>query len=116
MEVKINFIEPLFERVEGYSKTSFELFKLKALDKTAALTGTLVSRGAMILVISMFGMLANIGLALWLGDLLGRSYYGFFCVAGFYGITAALLYLFLDDPIRRRVSNAVIAQMMNRNR
>ena len=35
MEDKVNLLEPLLEKVEAYSKTSFELIRLKALDKTA---------------------------------------------------------------------------------
>ncbi|OFY91885.1 MAG: hypothetical protein A3K10_05805, partial [Bacteroidetes bacterium RIFCSPLOWO2_12_FULL_31_6] len=86
MENKIVFIEPLFERAEAYGKTSYELIKLKAVDKTSDVLSTFVSRGAVILVLSMFIVIVNIGIALFLGDLLGKSYYGFFCVAGFYGI------------------------------
>ena len=28
--------------------------------------------------------LVNVGLSLWIGELLGKAYYGFFAVAGFY--------------------------------
>jgi hypothetical protein len=83
MEDKINFIEPLFEKAEEYGKTSCELFKLKALDKTTQVISTFVSRGAVVLFLSMFNVIVNIGIALWLGDILGKPYYGFFCVAGF---------------------------------
>ncbi len=42
MEDKLNFIEPLFERVEEYGKTSYELFKLKTIDKTSNILSTFV--------------------------------------------------------------------------
>ena len=54
MENRSIFIEPLLERVEEYGKTSFELYKLKAISQTAKLVSTLVSRGAVVLMLSMF--------------------------------------------------------------
>jgi len=113
MENKITFIEPLFEKAEAYGKTSYELIKLKAVDKTAEVVSTLVSRGAAILVLSMFIVIVNIGIALWLGDLFGKSYYGFFCVAGFYAIIGGVLYFFLHNRIKKNVSNSIISQMLN---
>ena len=54
METKLNLIEPLLERAEVYGKTSFELLKLKSLDKTADLASTLVSRSLFTLIVSFF--------------------------------------------------------------
>ena len=113
MEDRIHFIEPLFERAEAYGKTSYELFKLKALDRTAAVVSTVVSRGAVLIVLSMCIMISNIGAALWLGDLLGKSYDGFFCVAGFYGIIGGVLYFFMHNRIKKSVSNSIISQLLN---
>ncbi len=113
MEDKLNHIEPLFERAEEFGKTSLELIKLKAMDKTAEIVSTSVSRGAVILFFSMFTVIVNIGIALWLGDILGKSYYGFFCVAGFYGVIGSVLYFFMHDWIKKRVSNSLISQMLN---
>ncbi len=112
MADKLIFIQPLLERAEAYGKTSYELIKLKAVDKTADITSTLVSRGAVVLVLSMFIVIVNIGIALWLGDILGKSYYGFFCIAGFYGIVGGVLYFFMHDTIKKRVSNSLISQML----
>lgn len=113
MEDRINFIEPLVERAEEYGKTSLELLKLKAVDKTAELTSTFISRGVVVLVLSIFIVFMNIGLALWLGDLLGKAYFGFICVAGFYGIIGSVLYFFMHNWIKKRVSNSIILQLLN---
>lgn len=113
MENKVVFMEPLLERAETYGKTSYELIKLKAVDKTSDVLSTLVSRGASILMISMFIVIVNIGIALWLGDLFGKSYYGFFCVAGFYAVIGGILYFFLHNRIKKAVSNSIITQMLN---
>jgi hypothetical protein len=113
MEDKLTSIEPLIARLEEYGKTSFELVKLRALSKTAAVVSVFASRATVVLALSLFIVTINIGAALWLGDLLGKSYYGFFCVAGFYCIAVLILYFFLHDPIKRRINRLVILHLFN---
>jgi Na+/melibiose symporter-like transporter len=112
-EDKIIFMEPLFARAEEFGKTSLELLKLKTLDKTAALVSTLISRGAAVLILSLFTIIVNIGIALWLGDVFGKSYYGFFCVAAFYGIIGLILCLFTHKWVKKSISESIITQMLN---
>ena len=112
MEAKANLIEPLLERAEQYSKTSFELLKLKSLDKTADVTSTLISRLLLIIVLSLFALTLNIAIALWLGDILGKNYYGFLVVASFYGLVGIILF-FIHPLIKARINNSIIAQMLN---
>lgn len=106
-------LEPLFEKVENYVKVSFELYKLKTLKKSASIGSTIVSRGIVVILISIFIVTLNIGVALWVGDLLGKSYYGFFCVAGFYALAGVIVYFFMHKSIKKRVSNFIISQLMN---
>ncbi len=113
MEYPKNFIEPLIVRVEEYGSTSFELFKLKALSLSTKLLSTFISRSIFILSLSMFLVVSTIGVSLWLGDLLGKSYYGFFCVAGFYAIVGVVLYFFLHNSIKRRISQTIITMSLN---
>jgi len=112
MEVT-NLIDPLLARAEAYGKTSYDLLKLKALDKTADVASTLISRGAVVLVLSIFIVLLNIGLSLWLGDVLGKSYYGFFCVAGFYALAGSILYFALHERLKIRIQNSLTKQMFS---
>lgn len=112
MEEKVNFLEPLFERAEIYGNTSYELFKLKALDKTTDVLSSLASRGITILVIVMFITVTNIGVSLLLGEILGKLYYGFFCVAGFYGILTLALHFFMHDWVKKIAGNSIISQML----
>ena len=113
MEDKMNFTEPIFERAEEYGKTSYKLFKLKAVDKTAEVVSTFISRAAVLLVHSMFILILTVGVALWLGDLLGKLYYGFFCVAGFYALIGGVLYFFMHNFIKRIISNSIITNLLN---
>lgn len=113
MDIKTNIMEPLLERVEIYGKTSYELVRLKAINKSAKIASILVSKVIIIFVLLISVISLNIGAALWLGDLIGRSYYGFFCIAGFYGIAGGVLYLILRRWIREKISNSIIIQLLN---
>lgn len=113
MESKATILELLIERAEAYGRSSYELYKLKVVDKTAEIMSMLILKGSAILLLSMFVFIINIGIAIWLGDLLGKLYYGFFCVAGFYGIIGSILYFSKNNWIKRRVSNSLISQILN---
>lgn len=112
METQTHSIELLLERAETYGKTSFELLKLKGLSKTADVTSSLLSRSIFILLLSFFAFTLNIGLALWIGEMLGKAYYGFFIVAGFYAVVSIVL-LIAHPNIKSSVKNTIIKQLFN---
>ncbi len=105
-------IESLFERVENYSKTTLELYKLQAIDKSADVVSSLVSRLAVFMAVALSILIINIGFALWIGEVLGNSYYGFFIIGGFYAIVAILINAFRHSLIKYPVSNSIITQML----
>lgn len=108
-------IEALFEKAEDYSKTTFELLKLNAIDKSAALLSTLAAKLVITIVMSMFVLTFNIALALLLGEILGKSYIGFFVVSVFYLFVALLIYSYQDEWVKEPLSNAIISQLQNKN-
>jgi hypothetical protein len=112
METQKTIIESLFERVEGYGKTTYELSKLKLLQTTINIVNTLVPRLSVIMMISLFALVLNIGIALFLGELLGKSYYGFFIVAGFYLVAGIILHFFLRKWIQKPISELIIKQSL----
>ncbi|MFY7964703.1 MAG: phage holin family protein [Chitinophagaceae bacterium] len=113
METTQNSIDVLLEKAEQYGKTSLELFKLKAIEKTSNTISKLVIYCIAASVLMMFAIAANIGLALWLGDLLNKTYYGFFCVAGFYFIVGCVLLFVMKNAIKTKVGNSIILKMLN---
>lgn len=113
MDNKTQLFEPLLEKVRNYAKTSFELYKLKTINKSVDIVSNSVSRIIAIILFSIFIVTANIGVSLWLGDLLGKSYYGFFCIAGFYGVIGTFVYFVFHKPIKKCVSNSMISQLLN---
>jgi hypothetical protein len=115
METPGNLLESLFERAEAYSKTTFELSKLKALETTTVVVTNLVSRLSVVVMVALFVLLSTIGVALFLGDLLGKAYYGFFIVAAFYLLSGIILYFFLQKWIKRPVSDLIITQALQQD-
>lgn len=112
MERKTTTLENLFDHVEQYGKTSFELYKHKAIYETAKLTSTLATRLILTIVVVLISLFASIGLALWLGDLLHKTYYGFFIVALLYALVWVILFLYKKSCLQTPMKNMVIKNMM----
>lgn len=91
MKDKVILIEVLFEKVESYTKTTLELYRLRAIDKITDVFATIASSLIIAVIIALFFILISIGLALYLGELLGKSYYGFFALSGFYALIALII-------------------------
>jgi hypothetical protein len=113
MEDYEKVIEALLAKAEEYGKTSFELAKLKALDKTSDVVSSLVPKLIVSLLIIIGFLFLNVGLAVWIGDLLGNLCFGFFVVAAFYGITGVIMHFFMQKWIKKIVRNGFIYQALN---
>lgn len=105
-------VELLFERTAAFANTTLELTKLRVLETTARVVTSLVTRISVILMLSMFLLIINIGIALFLGDLLGKTYYGFFIVAVFYLVIGFIFYSFLHKWIKKPLSELIIKQSL----
>lgn len=108
-------IEKLIEKAEVYSKTTLELCKYNAIYKAADVFSSLAIKIVIAIVVVLFSLMVNIGLALWIGKVLGSSYYGFFVVAAFYLLLALLIYWFRNQWIKNPVSNFIISQSLKKN-
>ena len=113
MEDKTSPVDTLFERAENFGKTSIELFKLKTIDKTSEIVSVLASKLIMIIIASLFFIILNIGIAIWLGEILGKSFYGFFVLSGFYALLAVVILIFRNRWIKRPIRNSIISQLIN---
>lgn len=112
METKVSLFEPLLEKAEQYSTDTFELLKLKSIDKAADLASSMASRLLLIIAISLFMLTLNIAVALWIGDSLGKNYYGFLIVAAFYLLIAIIIYI-VHPRIKTNMQNSIIKQILN---
>lgn len=112
METQTGLIAPLLDSVKEYSTTSFELLKLRSFNKTADVVSTLTSRLFLAMILAIFSITLTIAVALWLGDLTGKNYYGFLIVTAIYGIIGITIY-FMHPVIKARVNDSVITVLSN---
>jgi hypothetical protein len=112
LEERKELIEELFEKTEEYVKTNIQLAKYKAADKTGEIVGSLVAKATMVILGFFFLLMINIGIAFWLGQVLGRDHYGFMIVAGFYALLTLLVYIFRKAIIQTPISNTIITQIL----
>ncbi len=112
MEIKDDFVDPLLERAEAYSKTTFALVKLRAMDKVSDLVSMTILHLLLITIggIFMFGI--SVGLALWIGALLGKVYLGFMLLASCYAVLGLVLF-FSFTSIKARIQNTVLTTLID---
>jgi hypothetical protein len=112
MAENIKLVESLLESVNEYGKVSYELVKLKALDKTSDVVSSFISHSFVVVLIASFTLFFNLGIALWLGEIFGNISYGFFAVAAFYIISALLIHFFLHNWFKRIAGNYFIQKVL----
>jgi hypothetical protein len=112
MEEQENALENLLNRVEEYSRSGVELIKLKTIYKTSDVVSSVIPHSVVVILISSFLLFFNIGLALLLGEILGRPFYGFFTVAAFYILIGIVLHFFMHKWIKKNIRNYFINQML----
>ena len=102
----------LIKRLEDYSNSSIELLKLKAIGKGSELLASLITYRIICVGFTLFFLVLSAGLALWLGELLGKIYYEIFIMSGVYGIIALVLYG-LREKIKQNICNSIISKAFN---
>lgn len=112
MEENSKLIESILERTTEYGKTTLELVKLKALDKTTDAVSSLFPNSLVFAMVVIFMFFLNLGLALWLGELLGRVFFGFLIVAGFYGLLGLVVHFLLHKWLKKIAGNFFIKQVL----
>ncbi len=112
METPVRLIETLLERIEAFTKTSIELSKLQALRAFAAVATSFTSKMIVWISLSLGVITASIGLALWLGELMGKVYIGLFMVAGMYLLLGLIFHQFLHRWIRKPMSSMIISKAL----
>lgn len=105
-------IELLYQKVEKYSKTSFELLQLSTINKTSDILSSLAVVIALSILLAMFTLFMNIGISLYLGDLLHNYVLGFMIVAIFYFIIGIIFFFFRKSLIKTPIENLIISKFL----
>lgn len=106
-------IETLFKGAVDYGVTTLELTKLKAVEKVSDIGASLSSIIIAYTVIIFFILFASLGLAIWLGQIFGKIFLGFFTVAAVYGLLVILYQLFLGKWIKKLIGNYIIKKVLD---
>jgi uncharacterized membrane protein len=114
MEEKNNLLRSLLDVATDYGETSIELVRLKVLDKTTDLVSSLVPFSIVIILLVSFLLFVNLGIAFWLGEILGKTFYGFLVVAVFYLIAAIFIRIFLYKWIKRLVGDYMVKRLLKK--
>ncbi len=115
MNEPINTIEMMLKSIESYGRVSIELFRLKVVSLAAEIISSLFAMLIIGIIVLLFLMMMNIGLAIWLGKITGSEFEGFFIVGSFYGVIASMIFLFRNKWIKSPVQQAFITTIKHRN-
>jgi hypothetical protein len=108
MDNSATSIENLIERIEQYGKTTFELYKCHTAYESAALFSYLAVKIILGFIFIIVMILFTIALALWIGDTLGKTAYGFLIMGSFFTLVGLIFYGFQKPLIKTKMSNVVI--------
>ena len=106
-------VDTLYTKVEDLIKSSIALTTLKLKARMALFMSTFAISLIVIAVVILIVLFLNIGLALWVGEMLGKSYLGFFMIGFVYFISMIIFRLFFYKMLKAKVSNLVIQNIMN---
>ncbi len=115
METKTSLIVSLFEHIEVYVETNIELLKLRVIRRLTNVISSLISSIVFLIFIILIVLMLNIGSALWLGEVTGKIYYGFFILALVYAVIGVILYFFRERLIKKPISNFIIIKLQKEN-
>ncbi|MES2431876.1 MAG: phage holin family protein [Bacteroidota bacterium] len=104
-------IGTIFDSTGDYLETRLELLKLKAINKSSKVGSDILTKLLIVLLIAFAIFMLNIGVAMWIGYELGKLYYGFFIVAGFYALVSLILFGFRKQLLKTPLNNLFIKMM-----
>jgi hypothetical protein len=112
MEEQPTDTDTLLSDAGDFIETRTTLWKYKAIESLADVSGELASGLGMIVIVSFVVILVSIGLALLVGDWLGKSCYGFFSIGGVYGFITLIIYARRGRWLKEPFSNMLIRKIL----
>jgi hypothetical protein len=112
MEDQRQDIDTLLSDAGDYLETRVNLWKLKAIESLADVSGELVSGLGMIGIAATVIILFSVGFSLLIGDLLGKSFYGFFIIGGAWFIFGLICFIGRNRWLKEPFSNMLIRKIL----
>lgn len=110
-EEEKSFTERIYEHVEEYAQTTVALYRLKAIKVFSDVFAAVATGFIIWVVISFFLVFLSIGVAFWLGALLGAWHYGFFIVTGIYALVGIIIYVLRIKCLKAKINSFIIRQI-----
>ena len=104
-------IQQIYQHVEQYVATTAELYKLKAFQKVAKVATSVITSVLMAFFGILFLLFVSIGLAVYLGEVMGRMHYGFMIVAGIYLLLAIIIYALSARVLKDKFNTMIVRQI-----
>ena len=104
--------ENIIDQAEQYIKTNTELYALKVTDKVATVVSSLITKLIIGTLAFIVVFMLSMGLAFWIGDLMGQDYLGFLIIGGFMGIVTLILYSMRHKAIRKPLMDEMISEIL----
>ena len=107
----LTLIESLINKSHEYVETRLDLFKLKLVNKSSQVASTIASGLVLFVIGFIFFIVFNIGLALLISDLVGKSYWGFFILAVFYALIGFIFYKNRDRLFKKPILGMLLKKV-----
>ena len=111
----IDSLEELASSIQGYTTKAIILARVQFTEIHAVGISDLVGSVWTIVTLTLFILSLTIGLALYIGELLGKNYLGFLVMAGIYLLVFIVVKLFFLNLIKSKIQNRVIQKIMQKN-
>ena len=111
MKEQITLVKELFEKIKILGLSTIELVKLRFYNKLTNVIALLITDLVVLLSVLVMLFFFNIALALWIGELLGKMYFGFLAVGLFYGIIGLLSLFFFKNIIFSFIKKSIIKHL-----
>ena len=108
-------LDELLEKAEEYTEEKIQLFKLKTARQTANLASGIAYTLLFWGIVAIALLLINIGIAIWVGQLLSSNFAGFLILSAVYLIVALIIKAFRKPVIENSVKNNIIQKIFNGN-
>lgn len=115
MDEQKEALKDLFDRVEDYTSTSIELYKLKLISKSSSLLSSIFINLLIIILALFFVSFINIALAFLIGKWMGSFGLGFLIVSSFYLLLACLVYIFKGNISENIIENQLLQNFLHKN-
>ncbi|MDX1461460.1 MAG: phage holin family protein [Marinirhabdus sp.] len=88
-------------KIQDYLKSTAEYYKLRLFKSSMKFATSLINMLVLGSILLLFLAFVSVGVAMWLGTIMGGLRFGFFIVGGIYLIVFVLMYIFGRDHITR---------------